>query len=679
MVRLWSIVDRAIPEVMLEGGAEARRVARMVVLFSIALGINGPLFALILAFLGAPVLSVIILIGASLVVLAPLTQRVLRSQIIAVNQIVAGLVWVLTMVGARTEGHLSPTILWFTAVPALSMLLLGTRWALAWTLISISIMSGLVAAALSGGSFHTDLTTTNQLIFWLTTPIAIVALHFVLVAVFEAAKVQMATELEASRSLAERAQQAAEEAQGLAERAHRDARIVLDSVQQGLFLVDRQGLVVGERSAAIDRWLGRPAPGRTVWDWLGTVDPRLAEYYEMGWDDLQMGLMPVEVVLEQLSQRLEVEGRALRLTVRPIVGPAGDWARALVVATDITEAEAAAHADRVRTETFAILERVSADRQGFLDFLREARRILGEIVEPRTSSVEVLRGLHTLKGNASFFGLHELARHCHALETQLAEERRTMTAPDAAGLAEVWEETSSRIVRMVGEEDQVHVARAELAALAEGVDAGLSNEEVGAQLRRWTWEPTATSLERLGGQAKALAARLGRGTIEVVCEDDGIYLDSTRWSAFWAGLAHVVRNAVDHGLEPPEERRLHGKPDSGRLTFEARRVDGLLYIAVTDDGAGIAWDRVAERARTAGLPHATQDDLVEALFADGLSTTETVSQVSGRGVGLASCREVARELGAELHVRSTPGNGTTIGFWFAVEGLGVWFDERAAA
>jgi two-component system chemotaxis sensor kinase CheA len=87
-------------------------------------------------------------------------------------------------------------------------------------------------------------------------------------------------------------------------------------------------------------------------------------------------------------------------------------------------------------------------------------------------------------------------------------------------------------------------------------------------------------------------------------------------------------------------------------------------VEVTDNGHGIAWERVRGKALEQGLPHATNEDLVKALFTDGLSTREEVSDTSGRGVGMGSVRAACEALNGQIEVISQPGEGTTFRFRF---------------
>ena len=136
-------------------------------------------------------------------------------------------------------------------------------------------------------------------------------------------------------------------------------------------------------------------------------------------------------------------------------------------------------------------------------------------------------------------------------------------------------------------------------------------------------------------------------------------LDPVRFAPFWSALVHLVRNAVDHGLESPAERILAGKPAAGALVLRTLREGDDVVLEVSDDGGGIDWSAVTARARSAGLPCDTPADLEAALFHDGLSTKDGVTELSGRGVGLGAMRGVCRDLGGTLDLTTTRGHGTT--------------------
>jgi two-component system chemotaxis sensor kinase CheA len=124
-------------------------------------------------------------------------------------------------------------------------------------------------------------------------------------------------------------------------------------------------------------------------------------------------------------------------------------------------------------------------------------------------------------------------------------------------------------------------------------------------------------------------------------------------------LIHMVRNAVDHGLEPPEEREAAGKPRTGRITAALTPLErGRLQLTVTDDGRGIDPERVHAAARRARIE--SDDDALALLFRSGLSTSFVITDVSGHGLGLAIVKEQVERLGGSVELDSRPRAGTTI-------------------
>jgi two-component system chemotaxis sensor kinase CheA len=177
--------------------------------------------------------------------------------------------------------------------------------------------------------------------------------------------------------------------------------------------------------------------------------------------------------------------------------------------------------------------------------------------------------------------------------------------------------------------------------------------------------PLLRILEPLPRAAREIAAKLGK-KVEVVLRGAELELDRSILDRLGDPLVHLLRNAVDHGLETPAARVQAGKPEVGRIEIEARRERDMIQIAVRDDGAGIDLDAVRRRAVEAGLlPHDVAVDLppeqvAGLIFHAGLSTATAVSEVSGRGVGMDAVRVTTEALGGTVEVRSLRGRGTTL-------------------
>jgi two-component system, chemotaxis family, sensor kinase CheA len=161
-----------------------------------------------------------------------------------------------------------------------------------------------------------------------------------------------------------------------------------------------------------------------------------------------------------------------------------------------------------------------------------------------------------------------------------------------------------------------------------------------------------------------LSGKLGKHVeLELVGQDTE--LDRTVVDALGDPLVHLVRNALDHGLETPADREAAGKPAIGTVKISARHAGGNVMITVADDGRGVDPLAVATKAVAAGLITLEQADgidmarAIELLFAPGFSTRDQADDISGRGVGMDAVRAKVRELGGEVLMTSEPGHGTT--------------------
>jgi two-component system, chemotaxis family, sensor kinase CheA len=171
--------------------------------------------------------------------------------------------------------------------------------------------------------------------------------------------------------------------------------------------------------------------------------------------------------------------------------------------------------------------------------------------------------------------------------------------------------------------------------------------------------PFADVCEALPRVARDVAAAAGR-QVELELEGQEVEADRMVVDALRDPLLHLVRNAVDHGIEPPEERARRGKPRTGRVLVAAELTGGRMRVTVRDDGAGIDEAAVAAavRQRTGHAP-AGVDDIADALLAGGVTTRGEATAISGRGVGIDLVRSAMERIGGTVDVSWEPGRGTT--------------------
>lgn len=160
------------------------------------------------------------------------------------------------------------------------------------------------------------------------------------------------------------------------------------------------------------------------------------------------------------------------------------------------------------------------------------------------------------------------------------------------------------------------------------------------------------------------AARALEKEVEFTVLGKDIELDRSMLDEIGDPIVHLLRNAVDHGIESPAERRAAGKPAAGQLKLSATRERSAVVIRVSDDGRGIDRGKVLARAKSAELVEGSKielsdDELLRLISRSGFSTADRVTDISGRGVGIDAVQTRLRALGGSVEIRSAPGQGTT--------------------
>ncbi len=177
-------------------------------------------------------------------------------------------------------------------------------------------------------------------------------------------------------------------------------------------------------------------------------------------------------------------------------------------------------------------------------------------------------------------------------------------------------------------------------------------------------QPLRGPLQSLARYARDLARSLGR-EVEVELEGEETRLDRRIARELEEALLHIVRNAVDHGIEAPDVRATRGKPRAGRLRIQASGEGSRVRLRIVDDGAGIDPARVIERAVQIGLVDRGaaaalgKVEVLRLLFAPGFSTRKTVSEISGRGIGLDVVVSTVARVGGEVFLDTEPRQGST--------------------
>jgi two-component system chemotaxis sensor kinase CheA len=193
----------------------------------------------------------------------------------------------------------------------------------------------------------------------------------------------------------------------------------------------------------------------------------------------------------------------------------------------------------------------------------------------------------------------------------------------------------------------------------------LITTELQEEVMKTRMQPIATIWDRFPPMVRSLANACGK-PVRVEMDGRDTELDKTLVEAIKDPLTAVIRNAVDHGIEPPEVRASSGKPREGRLSLRGYQEGGQINIEISDDGSGIDIEKVKAKAVEQGLVSPERIDclsdreILQLIFAPSLSTAEQVSNVSGRGVGMDVVKTNIERIGGTVEVESHRGQGTTL-------------------
>jgi HPt (histidine-containing phosphotransfer) domain-containing protein len=647
------LVRRLVPASLAASDDDTRRRARLVVLFSFVIFLCGPGYGAVYLLLGMHVSAIGAGVAAMVLFATPFIQRRTGSVALGANLVAFGCYAALALVTAPTGGLAAPAVAWLALVPVTALMLGGRRAGRAWSVVSVATVAVYFAVDLAGLTPASEAPARWLPLLRLVVNAGLVGLIALLAWLYEANKDRMLSEIRSANVTVARAR---DEAQG----AHREARLVLDNVAEGLLVAGGDGKLRGQHSRAAETILGPLPPAVRVWDVFQRIDPGFALGMKLGWEAVFEGVMPTEVTLAQMPASCRPAGRSLRLAYVP-VGGGTSFEQMLLVVSDETAQVNAREAERRQREQLEVFRWIARDGAYLRSFFTEAEDMVATLERERGPWEERLRLLHTLKGNAGMFGLTSFATHCHELEQQIADGAQTaLSEPQRQGLAAAWQAAKALVQALLPRQtdDQIVVRRGDYDELLAAMSQ--RDPELHRRLLRWSWVPLETQLGRLAQQARALAARLLHRDLHVVVEHDGTRLPAGRWSSLWSAAVHLVRNAIDHGIESPEERQAAAKPATGLLLLRGQATGDSLVVEVHDDGRGVDWDRVREQAVGRGLPVDGTADLQRALFADGLSTCEVATELSGRGIGMGAVLSACRALGGTLEVSSQPGRGTCV-------------------
>ena len=461
---------------------------------------------------------------------------------------------------------------------------------------------------------------------------------------------------------------------------------MVNSLGQGFFLFGPDGICLPMSSRACQTLLEIDPSGKSLTDVL-RIAPEKRDVFSqwlallfsepMDFDDLAMSGP------RNFPHSL---GLIIGLEFKPVRDVEGKIIYIVIIATDHT---AVYEADRKALKMYAYATMVVSilkEPDLFKGFVYHSRKFFKEINRSiakdqlEASELNSLkRSLHTIKGSAGTYGFMELKSQIHQVETTLTE------MPDSR-IHQFLKEKMPEVERsfeqiliehqdIIGDTEQTTPKREITVSVLKGFafrmrgQPGVESSLYSDFIEELLCVPVAGLVQRYDPVLQETAKKLEKKVSPILYRGENIRLFPEAYGTFWTTLEHIFRNAVSHGIETEQERRELGKLPEGRVWIDcARRTfdfasTPFIHLAIHDDGSGI--NLTALRATMVKLrgpeiaQKASDQDLIDSIFGSGVSTAKSVSEISGRGVGLDAVKSELEALGGRIWVESREKKGTT--------------------
>lgn len=475
-------------------------------------------------------------------------------------------------------------------------------------------------------------------------------------------------------------------------------KILLDNAGQGFLSFGQNMLVDEEYSVECENLLGESI-GRESFPALiyphhredrELLEEMLEEIFEEKEPMRQrvyMSLLPEEVLFDE---------RSIQLEYRWIEGEGGERQDTMmVILTDITEKREMESLIEEEKSIFEMVVRVVSNFSDFnvtieeyQDFCHDFMAELHCTRDPLEVLDTIYRQIHTFKGSFHQFGLSNMVHRLHMLETEIKEKRCSLEPLDLHHLEQLipreemlsWlDESLALLKNILGDffslqEKTIVIDEESLQKIEEHMMNTLDPAEIVLllpKLKKLRWKPFCEALKTYPDYVKDLASQVEKCLYPLEIEGGDMKVDLAYYRKFTKTLGHVFRNAMDHGIERPEERRALGKDEKGRIECRLFQENGSLVVEISDDGRGISTEEMKGGGELSSAEHMSSQEILQKIFEEDYSTREDLSHLSGRGVGLSAVKEEVHRLGGKIHVDNRPGEGVTFMFSLPLEDHGV--------
>jgi len=451
----------------------------------------------------------------------------------------------------------------------------------------------------------------------------------------------------------------------LVEERDRSLKNLLDLSGQGFLSFDRNFLVQAEYSKECESILGPSIAGQRI-DRLLYPDVGSQKIFMDGLDLYFTGRSKADVIFDLLDHGFQIRDLTVKAEYKAITED-----RVMLVLTDVTEELRLQEESRRENDKWNFILKVIANKSAFASLDREAEAFFAAFGSRQEDFDALLREIHTFKGDAGFLGFKNTQNAAHQLEDFIADQFALGLGMDlseaVAPLAKAYADERAVICEALGSQwtqdaSSIEVPKALFLRIGSYIKMHCPDPQILEALEALRRKPLAGLFGRFPQMVADLASRLGKriGPVKIAGGDITVVADD--YEELIGSFSHIIRNMVDHGVEPPRERESKGKKAVGEIGIEIQKKANEIVFTFIDDGKGIQLSDLKKRAEELGIVargEATEpNDLVPLIFRDGFSTSTNVSEISGRGIGLSAVREAVHRMDGHIRVQTSKDRGT---------------------
>lgn len=401
--------------------------------------------------------------------------------------------------------------------------------------------------------------------------------------------------------------------------------------------------------------------------------------------ELYIPLLPTEVLIHDRYIHISYK------LVTDIMASSGK--SFMLMLTDITEKKALKRQWNEERRLLRMVVKAISNQDTFLQLLEEFNNFIKSILHCTLINEksfdecysEIYRQIHTFKGNFSQYDMHDLVSNLHELESSLAKEKENLREKGInalkdfifkKNLADLLIKDLRILEEYLGkdffhEKDIIKIRKQKILEIEKQITTLLpkyEQKQLLTEIRRLRYKPIKELLKAYTEYVVKLSQRLGKEVKPFEISGHDVSLDPDYYGEFIKSLVHVFRNCVDHGIEDPEERYMKGKSEIGVIMCEVTNQNDTVEIIISDDGRGIDLDTIRHKLTEHNLysnkevEDLDEDALLKIIFMDEITTGKKLTEISGRGVGLAAVKNELDKIKGTVKVITEKGKGTSFIF-----------------